>query len=60
MTSKTFVRTVPLLLAFGVVALTTAVFAQTPAKTAAPAVKKAAPRKPVSTEAHSGLESKAI
>ena len=60
MTSKTFVCTMPLLLVLGVVALSTAATAQTPAKPTPPAAKKAAPRKPVSTEAHSGLEPKAI
>lgn len=60
MTSKTFVRTLPFLLALGVAAFAAAANAQTPAKPVAPAAKKAAPRKPVSTEAHSGLEPKAI
>jgi hypothetical protein len=60
MTSKTFARTMSLLLVFGVVALATTANAQTPPKPAAPTAKKAAPKKPVSTEAHSGLEPKAI
>ena len=60
MTSKTFVHTMPFLLALGVIAFAPTAIAQTPGKPAAPAAKRAAPRKPVSTEAHSGLEPKAI
>jgi hypothetical protein len=60
MTSYKIVRTMPLLLALGVVAFATTANAQTTPKPAAPAVKKAAPKKPVSTEAHTGLEPKAI
>ncbi len=51
----------PLLLAFGVIAFAGAASSQTPSKPAPTATKKAAPaKKPVSTEAHAGLEPKAI
>src|SRR5664279_4963023 len=61
MTSNKIARTIPLLLAIGVVAFATTASAQTAPKPAPATAKKAAPpKKPASTEAHAGLEPKAI